>query len=253
MSKHNHYKADLRELQLALVRWQGEAIKDGEKVVVVMEGRDGAGKDGAIKRIIEHMSPRATRVVALPKPAPREASQWYFQRYVAHLPSAGEIVIFNRSWYNRAGVERVMGFSTPAEQETFLKDVPDFERMAVESGVRLIKFWLDISQKEQADRLEAREDDPLKALKVSDLDHVAQKKWKAYSDARNEMLVRTHTDLCPWVCVHTDHKKEARLNIMRHLVRSVAPDAIIKDVPASDPDILYPFETKALTDGRLAA
>ena len=253
MGKHDGYKQDLKALQLALVRWQAEAIKSGEKVVVVMEGRDGAGKDGSIKRIIEHLSPRATRVVALPKPNTVESTQWYFQRYVAHLPSAGEIVIFNRSWYNRTGVERVMGFSTPAEQETFLKDVPDFERMLVESGIRLVKYWLDISEKEQADRLEAREDDPLKALKVSDLDHVAQKKWKAYSEARNEMLVRTNTDLCPWVCVHTDHKKEARLNIMRHLVGAVASKGISKGVQAPDPAILYPFETTALTDGRLAA
>ena len=230
MGRHDSYKADLKALQLALVRWQAGAIKGGEKVVVVMEGRDGAGKDGAIKRIVEHLSPRATHVVALSKPNTVESTQWYFQRYVAHLPSAGELVIFNRSWYNRAGVERVMGFSTPDEQETFLKDAPAFEHMLVESGVRLIKYWLDISKKEQAGRLAAREDDPLKALKVSDLDYVAQKKWRAYSDARNHMLARTHSDQCPWTCVHTDHKKQARLNIMRHLVRAIAPPDIAKGV-----------------------
>jgi polyphosphate kinase 2 len=253
MGKHDGYKADLEALQLALVRWQSESIESGEKVVVVMEGRDGAGKDGSIKRIIEHLSVRATRAIALPKPNGREITQWNFQRYVERLPAAGEIVIFNRSWYNRAGVERVMGFCTPKELETFLKDVPDFERMLVESGVRLVKFWLDISREEQAARLEARQKDPLKALKLSDLDYVAQKKWKDYSDARNDMLVRTHTDLAPWWCVHTDHKKEARLNVMRHLVRSIASDSIAKAVQAPDPDILFPFETKALTDGRLAA
>jgi polyphosphate kinase 2 len=253
MGKHDGYKAELKALQLALVRWQAGAIKSGEKVVVVLEGRDSAGKDGAIKRIIAHLSPRATHVAALPKPNTVESTQWYFQRYVARLPSAGEIVIFNRSWYNRAGVERVMGFSTPQEQETFLKDVPDVERMLVESGIRLVKYWLDISKKEQADRLDAREDDPLKVLKVSSLDTVAQKKWKAYSDARNDMLVRTHTDLAPWWCVHTDHKKDARLNIMRHLVRSIASHQIAQTVQAPDAEILFPFETKALTDGRLAA
>ena len=253
MGKHDDYKSDLEALQLALVRWQGEAIKTGEKVVVVMEGRDGAGKDGTIKRIVEHLSPRATRVVALPKPSAVEDSQWNFQRYVAHLPSASELVIFNRSWYNRAGVERVMGFSTPEQQEIFLKDVPDFERMLVESGVRLLKFWLDISREEQAARLEARQKDPLKALKLSDLDYVAQKKWKDYSDARNDMLVRTGSDLAPWWCVHTDHKKAARLNVMRRLVKTVASHDIAKTVHAPDPQILFPFETKALTDGRLEA
>jgi polyphosphate kinase 2 len=251
MRKHA-YKHELKALQLALVRWQGEAIASGEKVIVVLEGRDTAGKDGTIQRIIEHMSPRTTRVVALPKPTTVEESQWYFQRYVAHLPSAGEIVIFNRSWYNRAGVERVMGFSTPEQQAVFLRDVPDFERMLVESGAKLLKYWLDISHKEQATRLAEREDDPLKALKVSSLDHVAQKKWKAYSKARDEMLTRTHNPISPWWCVRADHKKPARLNVMRHLVRTVGSDAVAKEVAAPDPGVLFAFEPEALTDGRLA-
>jgi polyphosphate kinase 2 len=246
------YERQLETLQLALVRWQAEAMQTGERVVVVFEGRDGAGKDGSIKRIVEHLSVRATRVVALPKPTPVQETQWYFQRYVAHLPSAGELVIFNRSWYNRAGVERVMGFSSPEAQDRFLRDAPDFERMLVESGVKLIKYWLDISKKEQAKRLEAREDEPLKALKVSALDHVALKKWDAYSKARDEMLTRTHTALCPWTCVHADHKKAARLNIMRHLVRTVAPASIPKDVEAPDPNVVFTFETEAVKDGRLA-
>jgi polyphosphate kinase 2 len=253
MGKQDDYETDLRALQLALVRWQMRAMKSGEKVVVVMEGRDGAGKDGAIRRIIEHLSMRATRIAALPKPTQTESTQWYFQRYVRHLPAAGEIVIFNRSWYNRAGVERVMGFATADEQERFLHDAPEFERMLVESGVTLVKFWLDISEQTQADRLQARMDDPLKALKVSDLDHVAQKKWKAYSEARNEMLIRTHTPLCPWWCVHADHKKTARLNVMRHLVRAVAPPEIADGIEAPDPKVLFPFEIEALSDGRLAA
>ena len=249
---HHHYEEDLEALQLALVRWQGEAMKNGERVVVVLEGRDTAGKDGTIKRIIEHLSIRATRVVALPKPTTAEETQWYFQRYVAHLPSAGQLVIFNRSWYNRGGVERVMHFSTPAEQEQFLRDTPDFERMLVESGVKLIKYWLDISKKEQAKRLEAREDEPLKALKTSDMDLVAQKKWDAYSSARDEMLTRTDTILCPWTCVQADDKKPARLNIMRHLVRSIAPKPIAKTVEPPDPAIVFPFEAAAIKDGRLA-
>jgi len=252
MGKSHSYKTDLIELQATLVKFQQWAMAEGRKVVIVFEGRDGAGKDGSIKRIVEHLSVRATRVVALPKPTPVEETQWYFQRYVAHLPSAGELVIFNRSWYNRAGVERVMGFSSPEAQDRFLRDAPDFERMLVESGVKLVKYWLDISKKEQAKRLEAREDEPLKALKVSALDHVALKKWDAYSKARDEMLTRTHTALCPWTCVHADHKKAARLNIMRHLVRTVAPASIPKDVEAPDPDVVFTFETEAVKDGRLA-
>ena len=246
------YKTELRALQLALVNWQAGAIESGEKVVVVMEGRDGAGKDGAIKRIIEHLSVRNTRTVAMPKPSNREQSQWWFQRYVAHLPGAGELVIYNRSWYNRTGVERVMGFSTPIEQEDFLRDAPPFETMLAESGIRLVKYWLDISKAEQAARLQARRDDPLKRLKTSDLDAVAQKKWKDYSRARDEMLLATHTDIAPWWCVQADHKKPARLNLIRHLLHQIAPDKIAETVEKPDPDILFRFQPEVLSDGRLA-
>ena len=253
MSKsEDAYEHALAELQLALVRYQQGAMKSGEKALIVFEGRDTAGKDGAIERVTQHLSIRATRVIALPKPSDREHSQWYFQRYVRHLPAFGETVIFNRSWYNRAGVEPVMGFCTKAEHEQFLSDVPVFETMLVESGVRLVKLWLDISKKEQAQRLEARRTDPLKALKVSDLDAAAQTRWKAYSAARNEMLTRTHTPTAPWTCVRADHKKAARLNIMRHLVKTLAPKDLAKSVAAPDPDILFPFEPTALEDGRLA-
>ena len=248
----SHYKKELVELQCALVRTQQALIADGSRTALVLEGRDGAGKDGSIKRIIEHLSPRWTRVVALPKPSDRERSQWYFQRYVAHLPAAGEIVIFNRSWYNRAGVETVMGFSTPSEQSEFLRDAPDFERMLIESGIVLIKLWLDISKKEQADRLDARRTDPLKTLKVSNLDAVAQKKWKAYSAARNTMLERTHTSIAPWHCVRADHKKPARLAIIRHLLQRVAPPDVLAAIDPPDPAILFPFAPDAITDGRLA-
>ena len=243
----------LAELQLALVRTQAAAQASGERIVLVMEGRDGAGKDGTIKRIIEHLSPRATRVVALPKPSDRERTQWFFQRYVDHLPAAGELVIFNRSWYNRAGVEVVMGFSTPAQQAEFLRDAPDFERMLVESGIKLVKVWLDISKEEQKKRLDARRNDPLKALKVSDLDAVAQAKWDEYSAARDAMLARTHTPLAPWVCVRADRKPRARKAVIRHLLRQVAPPDIAHDVPAPNPEVLFPFEVEATKDGRLAA
>ena len=243
------YQDELESLQLQLVRWQAGAMKDGTKVCVVLEGRDAAGKDGMIRRIVEHASSRATRVFALPKPSDRELSQWYFQRYVAHLPAAGELVIFNRSWYNRAGVERVMGFSTKDEQECFLRDAPTFERMLLESGMVMLKYWLDISKDEQGKRLDARRTDPLKALKVSDLDAVAQKKWSAYSHARDEMLERTSSDLAPWWCVATDHKKAARLNLLRHLVRHLAGQ---DHAPAPDPDVLFRYDPAALKDGRLA-
>ena len=253
MTKTAHdYDTELVALQTALVKFQQHAIQTGEIDLVIFEGRDTAGKDGAIKRIIEHLSIRATRTVALPKPSDRETSQWYFQRYVAHLPAAGELVLFNRSWYNRGGVERVMGFSTPAQQETFLTDVPDFEAMLVRDDVQIVKLWLDISRKEQAERLADRRSDPLKALKVSPLDAVAEEKWDDYTRARDDMLLRTHSPKAPWTIVATDKKKAARINIMRHLLHVLAPPEIVKDVVRPDPDVLFPFEPAALNDGRMA-
>lgn len=247
-----HYEKQLAELQLALVGTQRAMVATGERAVVVLEGRDGAGKDGTIKRVIEHLSIRSTRVVALPKPSDRQASQWYFQRYVSHLPAAGELVIFNRSWYNRAGVEVVMGFSTQAEQAGFLRDAPDFERMLVESGIRLVKIWLDIDKDEQKRRLADRRDDPLKALKVSDMDAVAQDRWHDYSEARDAMLARTSTPIAPWTCVRADDKKTARIMVMRHLLHQIAPPDIAQGVEAPDPAVLFPFEMAAVDDGRLA-
>jgi polyphosphate kinase 2 len=243
---------ELETLQLALVRTQVATQASGDRTVLILEGRDSAGKDGTIKRIVEHLSPRATRVVALPKPSDRERTQWYFQRYVAHLPAAGELVIFNRSWYNRAGVEVVMGFSTPAQQSEFLRDAPDFERMLVESGIRLVKVWLDISKDEQKARLDARRADPLKQLKISDLDAVAQTKWADYSAARDLMLSRTHSPLAPWVCVRADKKPRTRIAVMRHLLRQIAPAEIALEVAAPDPEVLFGFEMAATQDGRLA-
>jgi polyphosphate kinase len=251
MSDKHDYKAELRSLQIHLVKYQEWAMKKGEKALIVLEGRDGAGKDGVIKRITEHLAPRNTRVVALPKPSNREASEWWFQRYTGYLPSASELVLFNRSWYNRAGVEVVMHFSTPREQADFLRDAPVYEQMLVESDLRIIKFWLDISKEEQARRLDARRTDPLKALKVSDMDTVAQKKWKDYSDARDTMLMRTHTEYAPWTIVHTDHKKKARLAVIRHILKTLAPAEIRDGVDPPDPNVLYKFEAAALKDGRL--
>ena len=252
MAKADDYDDQLRDLQIALVRHQRWAIDTGAKALVILEGRDGAGKDGTIARITQHLAPRNTRVVSLPKPNDRERSEWYFQRYVRRLPAAGELVLFNRSWYNRAGVEPVMGFCSPRDHELFLRDAPEFERMLEESGIRLVKIWLDISKAEQADRLAARRTDPLKQLKISDLDKAAQKKWKAYSTARDQMLTLTHTVFAPWVCVRADHKKPARLNVIRHLLHVLATEDIRAETAPPDPRVLFAFEEAALTDGRLA-
>jgi polyphosphate kinase 2 len=243
---------ELQARQLALVKWQQHAMSSCEKTLIIFEGRDAAGKDGAIRVLTEHLSVRSTRVVALPKPSDRECSQWYFQRYVRRLPAAGETAIFNRSWYNRAGVERVMGFSTKDEQETFLRDVPTFEAMLLESGLKFVKLWLDVSKAEQKKRLDERRTDPLKVLKASPLDAVAQEKWDAYTKARDTMLERSSTALTPWFCVRADHKHKARLALLSHLVHVLAPPKIAANVPPPDPDILFRFETAALTDGRLA-
>jgi len=249
---HNHDDdPELEARQLALVRWQQHAMQADEKVLIIFEGRDAAGKDGAIRVLTEHMSVRATRIIALPKPSDRERSQWYFQRYVPGLPACGETVIFNRSWYNRAGVERVMGFSTPQEQEIFLREAPSVEAMLVESGLKIVKFWLDVSKGEQARRLEERRSDPLKVLKSSPLDAAAQDRWDGYSEARDLMLQRTSTALSPWICVRSDHKHKARLAILSHLAHTLAPPQLAAGVPPPDPAILFPFEAAALSDGRL--
>jgi polyphosphate kinase 2 len=247
------YQDQLIALQTALVAFQQQAIASGERIVVILEGRDAAGKDGVIKRITEHMSVRNTRVVALPKPSDVARGQWFLQRYIAYLPTAGEVVIFNRSWYNRAGVEVVMGFSTPEEQALFLEQAPDLEKMLTDSGIRLVKLWLDISREEQAKRLKARRTDPLKALKVSALDAVAEERWKDYTKARDKMLLATHTPYAPWTCVRADHKKPARLAIIRHLLVSLGGQdkALRKVAGKPDPAVLFEFEPAALTDGRL--
>jgi polyphosphate kinase 2 len=215
------YKEQLRELQIALVKAHRHVIAHGRRVLLVFEGRDGAGKDGAIKRIVEHLSPRETRVVALGKPSDRELGQWYFQRYTAYLPTEGEFVLFNRSWYNRAGVEPVMHFCTRAQAEDFLHAVVPFERMLTHAGIELVKYYLDISKDEQKRRLAERARDPLTQWKTSDVDDAALGHWDDYSQARDAMLEQTHSPAAPWVIVRCDDKKRARINIMRDLVRRI--------------------------------
>lgn len=238
MSKSKDYERELEALQIQWVQSQAWMIETGKRLLVVFEGRDAAGKDGAIKRITEYAAPRQTRVVALPKPTERETTQWYFQRYVPHFPAAGETVMFNRSWYNRAGVEPVMGFCKPEQTDLFLKEAPRFEQMLVNDGILLVKLWLDISQDEQAKRLAERMEDPLKRFKVSPLDAEAQKRWDAYSAARNRMLKETDSDWAPWTVVATDDKKKARLNILRHLLHQLNAPGL--DAKAPDARILMP-------------
>ena len=246
------YKQTLRELQVELVKLQRHFIKCDDKVLVILEGRDAAGKDGAIKRIVQHLSPRETRVVALGKPSDRDRTSWYFQRYVAQLPAAQECVLFNRSWYNRAGVERVMGFCTEAEHEEFLGSVSNFEAMLIRSGVKLLKYYLDISKSEQKKRLEARKADPLKQWKVSPIDEQAVKYWKAYSRARNEMLARSHSAMAPWTLVRANNKRLARLNIIKDLLGRLHYPGKNQRLIRPDPRIVFGYNVSNLENGQLA-
>jgi polyphosphate kinase 2 len=215
------YEAELLRLDVELVKWQ-EWIKDqGLKVVALFEGRDAAGKGGAIKRIMEPLNPHSARVVALPAPTEREKSQWYFQRYVTHLPAAGEIVLLDRSWYNRAGVERVMGFCTEDEYQEFLRSCPEFERMLVRSGIILLKYWFSVSDAEQERRFQDRLDDPTKRWKLSPMDVESRSRWIDYSKAKDEMFAHTDIKQAPWWVVRSDNKKRARLNVIHHLLSMV--------------------------------
>ena len=246
------YRKTLRALQIELVKLQRHMIANDYKILVVFEGRDAAGKDGAIKRIVEHLSPRETRVVALGKPTDRDRSSWYFQRYIEHLPAADEFVLFNRSWYNRAGVERVMGFCNGIEYEEFMATVLDFERMLVGSGIRLIKYYLDITREGQKKRLAQRRADPLKQWKISPIDAQATKKWKAYSQARDEMLARTHCPLTPWTIVHADNKKLARLNLIRDLLSRLPYDDKKRRLLKANPEIVFRYDETQLHNGKIA-
>ncbi|MBM3558639.1 MAG: polyphosphate kinase 2 [Alphaproteobacteria bacterium] len=246
------YRAELRALQIELARLQRHVIAEGWRVLVLLEGRDAAGKDGAIKRIVQHLSPRDTRVVAPGKPSDRELGQWYFQRFVEHLPAAGEIVLFNRSWYNRAGVERVMGFCTPIELEAFMDAVGPFESLLVRDGIRLFKYYLDIDRDEQRRRLVSRRKDPLKQWKISPVDAVALKHWKANSEARNAMLARTHHPAAPWHVVRAYDKRAARLNLIRELLMRLPYDGRQEAVTLPDPALVLPYDSLAVENGALA-
>ena len=216
--KNSDYEKELLRLQIEMVKLQ-EWIKDtGERVVIVFEGRDAAGKGGVIKRIMQHLNPRAARVVALPAPTERQQTEWYFQRYAAHLPAAGEIVILDRSWYNRAGVERVMGFCTDDEYQDFMRACPEFERMLIRSGIKLIKYWFSINDEEQEKRFQARVNTPTKAWKLSPMDLESRDRWQDYSKAKDAMFSYTDTKQSPWFVVNADIKKHARLNTMEHLL-----------------------------------
>ena len=216
------YERRLSDLNVELVKWQEWVRDQGLKIVVVFEGRDAAGKGGAIKRITEPLNPRYARVVALPAPTEREQSQWYFQRYIAHLPAAGEIVLFDRSWYNRAGVERVMGFCTDEEYQEFLRSCPEFERMLVRSGILLIKYWFSVSDAEQERRFQARINNPTKRWKLSPIDLASRSRWVDYSKAKDEMFAHTDIKQAPWWVVRSDDKARARLNVISHLLAQVA-------------------------------
>jgi polyphosphate kinase len=225
-AQRRQYFRELFRMQAELVKLQDWVVKTGHKVVILFEGRDAAGKGGVIKRITQRLNPRVCRVAALPAPNDRERTQWYFQRYVSHLPAAGEMVLFDRSWYNRAGVERVMGFCTNEQYEEFFRSVPEFERMLVRSGVQLIKYWFSISDEEQNLRFLGRIHDPLKQWKLSPMDLESRRRWEEYTQAKEIMLARTHIAEAPWWVVQAVDKKRARLNCIHHLLGQIAYEEV---------------------------
>lgn len=246
------YQKTLHRLQIELVKLQRHCIASDDKILIILEGRDAAGKDGAIKRIVQHLSPRETRIFAPSKPSDRDRASWYFQRFVPHLPAAQEIVLFNRSWYNRAGVERVMGFCSRAEYEAFLNSVQDFEKMLVQSGIKLFKYYLDISKDEQRRRLKDRKNDPLKQWKISPIDDQAIKYWKPYSTARDEMLARTHSVPAPWTLVHADDKRQARIHIIKDILGRLSYDGKDERLIQADPKTVFPYDAANPKAARLA-
>jgi polyphosphate kinase 2 len=236
------YEAEIFRLQTELVKLQEWTRQTGARILVLFEGRDAAGKGGAIKRITEYLSPRVAPIVALPTPSERERGQWYYQRYIAHLPSKGEIVLFDRSWYNRAGVEKVMGFCTPEEYDRFLQQTPIFEQMLIDDGILLRKYWFSVSDKEQLRRFKSRHRDPLRRWKLSPMDLESINRWEAYSRAKDEMMLHTDTPTSPWFVVESDVKKHARLNMIAHLLSTI-PYA---EVPS--PDVALPARLIATSD-----
>ena len=242
------YEKELTRLQVELLKFQNHVKDTGLKILMIFEGRDAAGKGGTIKRITEHLNPRGARVVALEKPNNKETSQWYFQRYVKHLPSAGEIVLFDRSWYNRAMVEPVMGFCTERQHHKFLKDAPAFEQMIVDEDIQIFKFYFSVSKDEQAKRFNARETDPLKQYKLSPVDKESQKLWDEYSLAKFMMLSTTHTKAAPWTIVKSDNKKKARINCIKHILNFVDyPNKISKKEIKVDCDYISYGSDEAIT------
>ena len=242
------YEADLRLLQIELVKLQRHLIQKGKRLLVIFEGRDAAGKDGSIKSITENLSPRDTKVVALSAPSSVEEHEWYFQRYIAQLPSAGETVLFNRSWYNRAGVEKVMNFCNDDQYKLFMATVNDFESLLVRSNIQIVKYYLDISKEEQARRLKDRAKDPLKQWKISPIDQKAQKMWNAYSEARDEMLKKTSSSDAPWTVINANDKKLAHLNLIADLLSRVNYPDKNKKILKMDPKIVlaWPANSKKL-------
>jgi polyphosphate kinase 2 len=243
------YRRQLHKLQIELVKLQRQIIAKSERVLVILEGRDAAGKDGMIKHVVEHLSPRETRVVALGPPSDRDRRSWYFQRYVRFLPAAGEMVLFNRSWYNRAGVELVMGFCTRQQSREFLAAAPEFERMLVSAEIKLFKYYLDISKREQKARLNDRRRDPLTQWKLSPVDTKAPKLWAQYSKARDAMFRRTHVPFAPWTVVRADDKHRARLNLIRDLLSRLDYKGRNARLLDAEPEIVFPFSEAALAGG----
>ena len=215
------YEDELKKLQIELLKMQNHIKETGQKVLMIFEGRDAAGKGGTIKRITEHLNPRGARVVALDKPDDRERTQWYFQRYTHHLPSAGEIVLFDRSWYNRGGVEPVMGFCSQEEHKEFLHEVPEFEKMLINSDIKIFKFYFSVSKTEQGRRFDKRRTDPLKQYKLSPVDELSQQLWDKYTIAKYSMLLASHTEHAPWTVVRSDNKKKARINCIKHILSNI--------------------------------
>ncbi|OHD98383.1 MAG: polyphosphate kinase 2 [Sulfurimonas sp. RIFCSPHIGHO2_12_FULL_36_9] len=233
------YEKELEKLQVELLKYQNYVKEKGLKVIMIFEGRDAAGKGGTIKRITEHLNPRGARIVALAKPNEQEITQWYFQRYTQHLPSAGEIVLFDRSWYNRAMVEPVMGFCSDEEYQKFLNDAPVFEKMIIDKDTKIFKFYFSISKEEQSKRLQNRENDPLKQYKLSPIDQLAQKLWDEYTLAKYKMLKATNTKYAPWTIIKSDNKKKARINIIKHILNFVDyPNKISSDEIVVDKNII---------------
>lgn len=245
-------KSELKAAQVELVKLQHHVIETGQKILVILEGRDAAGKDGTIKRIVRHLSPREARVVALGPPSDRDRKAWYFQRYVEQLPVDGEIVLFNRSWYNRAGVERVMKFCSKQEYIMFLKTAPIFEELLVHCGITLVKYYLDVSKSEERKRLKQRREDPLSQWKSSPIDAEAIRRWEEYGEARNEMLARTHTMVAPWTIVRADDKPSARINLIRDLLTRLEFGGKDRQADLPDPDFVFTFHEAAFSNGMLA-